>query len=60
MGEERLELVLLPTDTEPVVTQPYELSESMPELIKFVVEIVFRPPGVNENFVPDPREGAEM
>ena len=58
-----MELARLPMETEPET--PYELSESVPELIKFVVEMVLRPPGVRENFDGTPVEfregdGAEM
>ena len=48
VGDERLELFLLPTLTEPETE--YVLSESeLPELIRLVVEVVLRPPGVREN-----------
>ena len=46
VGDDRFELFLLPTDTEPETE--YELSESVPELIRLVVEVVFLPPGVSE------------
>ena len=41
VGEDRLELVLLPPDPETELAIPYELSDSVPELIRFDVEIVF-------------------
>ena len=41
VGEDRLELVLLPPEPETELAIPYELSDSVPELIRFEVEIVF-------------------
>ena len=41
VGEDRFELVLLPPDPETELAIPYELSDSVPELIRFDVEIVF-------------------
>ena len=53
VGEDRLELVLLPPDPDTELAIPYELSDSVPELIRFEVEIVFL--GLRRNAVgPDP------
>ena len=50
-----MELVLLPPEPETELAIPYELSDSVPELIRFEVEIVFL--GLRRKAVgPDPRD----